>query len=270
MKVDVTQRRGVIYYHCPSWENTGVAHGFSTRVGGVSPAPWDCLNLGANCGDDPQRVEENFRRFCSAVGTDVEHLMKNQQVHGDLVRPIQAEEPAVAPGVHGTFQADGLITDVPGICLTIFTADCVPILLWDPKRKVAAAVHAGWRGTALGIAARAAEQMQRDYGSAPQDIQAAIGPCISSCCFETHRDVPDGLYAGLGEEAKPLIRPAGVPGKFMVDLKGANVRWLQRSGVEADHIAVCRACTACTPGQFWSHRRLGSRRGSLASMIQIL
>ena len=258
------------FYACtdPAW--AGARHGFSTRQGGVSPAPWDSLNLGATLGDDPVNVRWNFNRFCSVIGTDEEALVKNRQVHGDLIRPVTEADILPDPAQPGVFEADGLITDRPGVCLTVFSGDCIPILLYDPVRRCAAAAHAGWRGTALGIAARAAEAMVRDYGCRTENILAAIGPGIGPCCFETHGDVPDGLRSGLGEDAAPFIRPLPKPEKFSVDLKGANARWLERTGLRREHIAVCDACTACNLDIFWSHRVQGSARGSMAAMIQLI
>lgn len=164
MEITRYERHGVLFDSCAAMEEAGFPNGFSTRVGGVSPPPWDSLNLGASCGDQPERVAENFRRFCGAVGTDADALVKNHQVHGDLVRPVTRADVLPSPGAPGTVEADGLITRTPGLCLTVFSADCIPVLLCDPRKKVAAAVHAGWRGTALGIAARAAEAMIRNFG----------------------------------------------------------------------------------------------------------
>lgn len=268
MRIIQYQRHGTSFYACDGF--SGIAHGFSTRLGGVSPAPWDSMNLGANRGDKAEHVAENFRRFCFALGTDPQSLVKNHQVHSDLIRPVTKEDILSAPELPGPIDADGLVTDVPGVCLTIFSADCIPVLLYDPRRRVIAAAHAGWRGTARGIAARAAETMQRSYGCDPKDILAAIGPGISPCCFETHADVPLGLRAALGAEAEPFIRPLAQDGKFSVDLKGANAHWLQKSGLLPEHIAISSACTACDRSLFWSHRRQGNTRGSMAAMIQLL
>ena len=269
MDVSLHRAHGLSFYACghPAW--AGAAHGFSTRLGGVSPAPWDSLNLGAARGDDPANVAENFRRFCAAVGADPAALVKNKQVHGDRVRAVGPEDILAGPAAPGLFEADGLVTDRPGVCLAVFSADCIPVLLYDPVRRVVGAVHAGWRGTALGAAARAAEAMVRDFGCAPGDILAAIGPGIGPCCFETHGDVPAGLRAGLGAEAEPFIAPVPGTDKFHVDLKGANARWLERSGLDPARIAVCPACTACRGDLFWSHRRPGARRGSMAAVIQL-
>ena len=270
MEITRQERCGVSFYACPDPAWTGAAHGFSTRLGGVSPAPMDSLNLAANRGDDPANVRENFTRFCAAVGADVNALVKNHQIHGDTVRPVTRADVMPSPETPGTFEADGLITGESGVCLTIFSGDCIPVLLYDPVGRCIAAVHAGWRGTAIGAAARAAEAMVRDYGCNSNHILAAIGPGIGPCCFETHADVPDGLRAGLGTDAEPFIRPLPREGKFSVDLKRANARWLERAGLLPDRIAICPACTACDLDTFWSHRVQGNRRGSMAAMIQLL
>ena len=270
--MDITrkERHGVPFYSCshPAW--AGAAHGFSTRLGGVSPAPWDSLNLGANRGDDRANVRENFRRFCAAVGADPSALVKNHQVHSALVRPVTRADILPDPADPGLFDADGLVTDQPGVCLAVFSGDCIPVLLFDPVRCCAAALHAGWRGTAAGIAARGVKAMVTDFGCRPEDILAAIGPGIGSCCFETHADVPQALSAALGEDALPYIRPVPGTEKFQVDLKGANRRWLERAGLLSENIALCPACTACGREEFWSHRLQGNTRGSMCAVIQLL
>ena len=267
MEITKKERQGVLFYSCDRMTQAGFPNGFSTRVGGVSPAPWDSLNLGATLGDQPERVAENIRRFCGAVGVSCRDLVKNHQVHGDRVRPVTAADRVELLHLPGTEPADGLTTDQAGVALMAFSADCVPVLLCDPVKGVVAAVHSGWRGTALGIAARAVERMGQTYGSRPQDILAAIGPGISLCCFETDGDVPQGLRQGLGDRAEEFIHPdAG--GKYHVDLKGAIRRWLLDAGVPEGQIALCPACTACGGTLFWSHRRLGRSRGSLAAVIQ--
>ena len=242
----------------------GVVHGFSTRLGGVSRGIYASLNLGVNRGDDRQAVEENYRRFCAAIGADVDKVVFSSQVHGDAVRVCTAADAGSGLERKPDYEADGLITDVPGLCLVVFSADCLPILLHDPVRRVAAAGHAGWRGTANGIVERACEKMRDLYGCRSEDIRAAIGPCIGPCCFETHQDVPDAMCAALGGDALAAIAPAD-GGKFHVDLKKLNAMWLRRAGV--GHIDISGACTACEPDRFWSHRRVGGRRGSLAAVI---
>lgn len=268
MDISLQERLGVPFYACthPDW--AGTCHGFSTRKGGVSPAPWGSLNLEGQRGDDHANVAENLRRFCAALGTDPASIVKNRQVHSTRIRSVTREDIPADPVPKGTVEADGLVTNQRGVCLTVFSGDCLPVLLYDPSAQVIAAAHAGWRGTARGVAFEAVRAMQR-YGCRPEDIRAAIGPGISLCCFETHADVPEGLLDGMGEQAGSLIHPAQQEGKYHVDLKEANRLWLLRAGLDPEHIAVCSACTACQPEWFWSHRTMGHDRGSMAAMIQL-
>ena len=158
---------------------------------------------------------------------------------------------------------------IPGITLIVFNSDCIPVLLYDPKRRVIAALHAGWRGTAAGIVTKAVAQMTRIYGSNPADILAAIGPGIGKCCFETHEDVPNAMTSAMAGSSLPFIQ-LKENGKFAVDLKGINARRLEMAGLSPDHVDICDECTGCQPDRFWSHRRLGTQRGSMASAIQLL
>ncbi len=247
----------------------GVAHGFSTRLGGVSEGIFSSLNLGFNRGDNPDHVRENYRRFCAAIGADVSRIVVTGQVHETEIRTAAAE--LIKPDICAPtgYDCDGLITDQPGLVLTIFTADCIPVLLYDPVRRVISAVHAGWRGTAQDIAGKAVRKMQQDYGCHAGNILAAIGPGISQCCFETHADVPEAMAASLGDPALPHIKPLD-SGKFRVDLKGINAALLTRAGLSSNHIEVSTDCTACLHETYWSHRVTQGQRGSQAAMIQLL
>jgi len=262
--------QGVTFLACDGLARAGgIAHGFSTRLGGVSQGACAGLNLGYNRGDAPASVRENFRRFCCAIGADYSGLVKTRQVHRDHVQPVTAADRGMDLISPAPWECDGLITDVPGLCLTVFSADCVPVLLYDPVRRCIAAVHSGWRGTAMAIAARAAEQMIRDYGCRPERILAAIGPSISACCFETHADVPDEMTAALGDLAVPFIE--SLPNdKFRVNLKGIIKSTLLHAGLTVEHVSVSDHCTACRDDLYWSHRLLGDRRGSMAAMIQLM
>lgn len=268
MDVRRQEHAGLPFYACDGF-GPGVGHAFSTRLGGVSTGRLTSLNLAAVRGDDPQNVGENFRRLCAAAGCDHLALVKNHQVHGDVVRSVTGDDIMPGPDAPGLFPADALVTDQVGTCLTIFSADCIPVLLYDPVARVVAAAHAGWRGTALGIAANTVGAMVDRYGCQPRHILAAIGPGISPCCFETHGDVPDGLRQGLGADAAPFIAPLPGGEKFRVDLKGANRQWLLRCGLLPAHIALCPACTACSLDTFWSHRTQGEARGTMAAVIQL-
>ena len=246
----------------------GVAHGFSTRQGGVSEGVYASLNLGTSRGDDPVKVRENFERFCAALGVAPEGLVCSAQVHGDTVRPCTWADRGRGLDRPVDYEADALVTDVPGLTLAVFSADCLSILLYDPVRSVIAAVHAGWRGTALGIVERAVEKMAACYGCDPGNILAAVGPGISSCCFETHEDVPNAMTGALGAAALEYISPIE-GGKFRVDLKGINTLRLERAGLRCANIAVSGDCTACDPERYWSHRVTGGERGSLAALISL-
>ena len=247
----------------------GAAHGFSTRLGGVSQGIYASLNLGSTRGDEPDCVRENYRRFCAAIGADVSRVIMTNQVHGTVIRTAGPGDVKADLYDREDYECDGLITDVPGLALTIFSADCIPVLLYDPVKRVIAAVHAGWRGTAGNIAGKAVDKMRTEYGSDPGNILAAIGPGISACCFETHADVPEAMTAALGASAKPHIT-ALESGKFQVDLKGINAALLRRSGVAPDHIEISGDCTACLPEKYWSHRLTQGRRGNQAAMLQLI
>ncbi|QIB67912.1 peptidoglycan editing factor PgeF [Aminipila butyrica] len=246
----------------------GVVHGFSTRQGGVSEGIYASLNLGMSRGDDPARVAENFGLFCAAVGAAPEGLVCAAQVHGNTVRTCTRADAGKGFNRPVDYEADGLVTDVPGLTLVVFSADCLPILLYDPVRAVVAAAHAGWRGTALAIAGRTVEKMMDCYGCDPGNIRAAIGPGISACCFETHEDVPEAMTAALGETALDYIKSVG-NGKFKVDTKGINALLLEQAGVRTEHIAVSGDCTVCSGERFWSHRVTGGVRGSMAAIISL-
>lgn len=244
----------------------GAAHGFSTRKGGVSPAPWDSLNLGISRGDDMANVRENYRRFCAAVGVDDKNVVLSQQTHGDTVRRVTVEDRGKGLWRDRDYTGvDGLITDVPHTPLVIFSADCNVILLYDPVRKAIGACHAGWRGTASGIAAKTVREMTNAYGCEPKNIRAAIGPAIGQCCFETDSDVPDALRAALGNAVEPYMDWNGR--KWHIDLRAINALWLRRCGVTA--VDVSDLCTMCRQDWFWSHRAVGNDRGAQVALISL-
>lgn len=260
-------RKGELAY----WVSTeiSVPHCFTTRLGGVSRGYLSSLNLGVNRGDMPENVRENYRILGEAIGFAPDQTVFSCQVHEDAVARVgQADRIHVLTPDPDREPRDGLITNETETALTVFSADCTTVLLHDPVKKAAAAVHSGWRGTAKGIVLRAVEAMEREFGSDPADLRAAIGPCISRCCFETHREVPDAMLAALGVDALPAVE--AIPereGKYLVDLKLLNEIWLRRGGVT--RIDICPDCTACNTDRYWSHRRTGGERGSLAAIIML-
>ena len=242
-----------------------VVHCFSTRHGGVSSGYLSSLNLGVHRGDDWNNVYENYRRLGAAVGFAPEQTVFTHQTHTDIVARVGAGDRGWGLFREVEPERDGLYTDEPGVALVCFSADCTPILLHDPVRHAVAAVHAGWRGTAKGIVARCVEAMTRDFGTDPADVQAAIGPCVGPCCFETDSNVPEAMLASLGDDAKRYISRAGE--KYFPDLKQLNALWLRRAGVRT--IDLSCDCTRCQPERFWSHRFTGQARGSLAAIIML-
>ncbi len=244
-------------------ENISAPHGFTTRLGGVSQGYLDSLNIGMHRGDIPENVGENYRRLGESIGFSTEKLVLANQTHSHIVRVV-TDADCLGSFSHRDYpECDGLVTNTPGIALTVFTADCTPILLHDPVTGAVGAVHAGWRGTASGIVKNAVNAMVSAFGCLPRDICAAIGPNIGACCFETDSDVPETMVSALGEEAKRYIRAQKE--KFYLDLKEINALWLRRSGVT--NITISKHCTACSPHLFWSHRVTKGKRGSQGAII---
>lgn len=259
MYVKTTQIGGLEVLTARNIETT---HGFTTRFGGVSKAPFDSLNLGLHRGDDPENVAENYRILADTLGFDLKKLVMSHQIHSDIVRAVTAAD---AQGIdhHNYPECDALITNEPGVALWVFTADCTPILLQDPVTGAVGAVHAGWRGTAAAIVSKTVEKMKLLYGCDPANIQAAIGPNIGFCCFETDADVPDAMTDAFGDDAEPFIRPTG--DKYYVNLKELNALALRRAGVT--DISISDTCTVCQCHRFWSHRVTKGVRGSQGALI---
>ena len=254
-------KNGLVYMAAP---NIPFSHGFTTRYGGVSRGAFESLDLGENRGDESERVRENFRRVKAALGMD--KLCFAHQIHENKVRYVTGAD-AREPGDGTPPDCDGLVTDEEGLALIIFIADCAPILLCDPERHVIAAAHAGWRGTVADIAGEAVRAME-GLGCDPAGIRAAIGPCISRCCFETGPEVPEAVTAALGKEGREYIDGSERDeGKFFVDLKGVNRALLIRAGLRPENICVSDECTVCESGKYWSHRVTGGLRGSQAAII---
>lgn len=246
-------------------------HGFSTRIGGVSGGIYESLNLGRlNLGDEPANVAENWARFGRACGIDTARFAHGRQVHGSTVRVVTEKD---AHGILETSDdaegADGYVTNVPGVPLAVFTADCTPLLMHDPGAGVVAAVHCGWRSTAADIEAEALRLM-RSLGAEPGRIRAAIGPCIRKCCFQTGSEVAEAMDVLLGGESGGLFEPdPAEEGKFLLDLPGVVKRRLWQLGVLPENTDDLGECTKCRPDRYWSHRALGTRRGSQASIIML-
>ncbi len=260
------QNNDLLWLSSSLLDGAPVRHGFSTRSGGVSPAPWDSLNLGVSRGDDMENVRENYRRFCAAVGVDPQGVVLTQQTHSDNIRIVTREDAGKGVFVPRDYnEIDALITDQPGLSLVSLSADCGTVLLFDPVRRAIGSVHAGWRGVAKGLAGKTALAMHDAFGTEPGDLICAIGPAIGQCCFETGDDVPEAMHDALGPEAAPYMIRRGE--KWHVDLKGINAHWLEKLGVT--RIDVCSHCSACRQDLYWSHRKVGNARGVQAALIAL-
>lgn len=248
----------------------GAVHGFSTRFGGVSRGEFSTMNFGSNRGDDPEAVAENYTRWCEAVfGVGNDAACVTKQVHGNVVRTVTEEDRHICMG-RVPYEADGLVTDRKGLPIFCFTADCVPVLLWDEKGRAAGAVHCGWKSSVADILGRAVDSMKA-LGAEPGNVRAALGPAIGRCCFETDSDVPEAISAWLGGDTDGLwdIMPNG---KHMVDLRAANARRLVQLGVSEENIDVSGECTFCSHDRYWSARYTGKhglQRGSLCAGIML-
>jgi len=233
----------------PSIFHGGLVAAFSTRRGGVSPDPLG-LNLSYKVGDDPSNVRKNRELFFLPLGISLDRLAVPGQVHGSTVRVV--DQPGEYP------ETDGLLTSRPGLFLSVSVADCVPILLHDPDRGVVGAVHAGWRGTAAGIAQTAIRTMNAAFGSDPGSLLASIGPSASVCCYVVGPEVAERFAPRFRQEQE---------GGVCLDLKEANRSQLIEAGLRPANIELSPHCTISEPELFHSHRRDGMKSGRMMAVI---
>ncbi len=236
-----------------------VTHAFLTRWGGISEGRFSNLNFSSREGDLVNHVNRNFQIIGSAF--HVPQFIWMRQVHGDRVLVVDGKgtEKLEPP------QADAVITREGGLGLCIKTADCAPILMMDPRKRVIGAVHAGWRGTSLRIAAKTVEMFQSAFSSKPSDLIAAIGPCIGACCYEVDRVVYDAMPQADREVGFRIKED----GKWMLDLAAANRAHLLEAGLFPGRISTATVCTACREDLFFSHRREGGPTGRQLNFIQL-
>lgn len=255
---------GVVYMTAP---NITAKHCFTTRYGGVSTGYLSSLNLGENRGDAPENVVENYRRLGEATGIRTDHMAFTRQVHGNDVRIVTEDDiHTLMGGV--PYDADGIVTNIPGLAIIAFVADCVPLLLHDPVNQVAGAIHCGWRSTVADIMKNAVEQMV-SLGGDPAVMQAAIGASIGYCCFEVGPEVPEAVYALLPDDHDGLVCAGEKEGKFYVDLREAIARRLVQLGLQRENIVISDECTVCSHDKYWSHRYTKGERGTQAALIML-
>ncbi len=252
------QPDSVRYFQFESLES--VPHAVFTRRGGVSLPPWESLNVGGTVGDDPINVSQNRSILFRTLGRNPDYAFDVWQVHGSDV--ICTREPRA---VGATYQkADAILTDRPGISLLMRFADCVPILLWDPVKKVVGMVHAGWKGTIRQVAGSTVSMMQAEYGTVPKDVRAGIGPSIAAHHYPVGIEVITQVRDAFGSDAENFLSENT---QNELDLWKANRFILEKSGVK--HIETAGICTACNLGDWYSHRAEGGRTGRFGVIIGV-
>lgn len=269
--VQIQEREGVPFLTFPALSALpGVNHGFSTRLGGVSRGELSAMNLSFTRGDEPERVRENYRRLGRAMGFDPEDMVFSWQTHTNCVRAVTEQDRGKGYTAERDYRdVDGLVTNVPGLVLVTFYADCVPLFFVDPVHRAIGLSHSGWRGTVSDIAGVTVRMMQEKYGTDPEDLVAAIGPSICRSCYEVSEDVilkvreqyPQGMWG--------LLYDTKENGKYQLDLWEVCRQNMIRAGILPEHISVTDICTCCNPDLLFSHRASQGKRGNLAAFLSI-
>jgi polyphenol oxidase len=248
-------------YQFDLYRQPGLIHAVFTRQGGVSPAPWISLNLGGLSGDQKENIVENRRRIFESVGLPVESIYDAWQVHGTNI--ICTAKPRPLDLAH--LKADAILTDNPQVTLFMRFADCVPIFLFDPVRRVVGLAHAGWQGTLHKIAQKTVERMVSEYMCHPGDILAAIGPSIGPDHYEIGPDVAGQVKDAFSAEADQFLCERH--GRTFFDLWKTNQRILENAGI--NHIQIAGLCTACHTDDWFSHRAEQGKTGRFGALIAL-
>lgn len=262
---------GVPYLVFPSLEAGNIAsNAFSTRLGGVSTGIWTSMNLNANVGDLPENVSRNYEIMAEALGLSTGDMVRTDQTHTCNVRRVYGKDRGRGVIRERDYSdVDGLVTDEPGLVLVTSYADCVPLYFLDPARRAIGLSHSGWRGTVGRMGAETVRVMEREFGSRPEDLIAAVGPCICRDCYEVSDEVAEQFRESFGDDADEMLTAgiSGEPGKYQLDLRAANLRVLLDAGLTRDHITISDLCTCCRSDLLWSHRATGGKRGGLAAFL---
>ena len=240
-----------------------VDHAFCTRRGGVSGGPFSSLNVSFRVGDREDDVRRNLALVGEAFGIPQECLVLMGQVHGERIHVIDGDGP---PPVCIS-ECDGLITARQGVALAVCTADCVPLFFVDRVRRVIGAAHAGWRGTALGMAGKMVDAFVTGFASRPEDILAAVGPAVGPCCYQVDAPVHAALAVHPGAER--FLRPCRDEGRWMLDLALANRLQIEERGVPEANILSAGLCTSCRRDLFFSHRASSGCTGRQVNVLML-
>lgn len=254
----------------PLLEQTGIVeHCFTTRIGGVSKGIYESLNLSFTRGDEDAAVRENFRRLAGAMETDVSKFVFTDQTHTTNVRRVTAEDAGKGIVKERDYtDIDGLITNEPGLVLSTFYADCVPLYFVDPVHRAIGMSHSGWKGTVGKMGAATITAMKREFGTEAKDLVCAIGPSICQDCYEVSEDVADAFKEAFPGHADEILLDKK-NGKYQLDLWRPNEIVLTEAGVLKENIAVTNICTCCNPDLLFSHRASHGKRGNLGAFIYL-
>lgn len=256
-----THLENIKYFTSDLLSERYISHGFLTRQGGVSPEPWFSLNFGGTVGDDPNRVRVNHDIAFSELHLSITAIYDVWQVHGTDV--AVAESPRILYQQH--LKADIILTNKPGIVLFMRFADCVPIIIFDPIKRVIGLVHAGWKGTVYKAAGVAINSMIDLFKSNPVDVLAVIGPSIGPDHYVVGSNVISDVRNAFGDQSKDLL--LNVNGSHHLDLWNANRLILEEAGVE--NIEMVELCTACNPDDWYSHRAENGKTGRFGAFIRL-
>jgi YfiH family protein len=245
---------------------------FTTRSGGVSEGYHASMNLSFTNGDKPENILRNFDIISEVLEVSPDHIVRSHQTHTTNVLKVTADmvyEDGILHNPPRT-DTDGLITDVKGIALATFYADCVPLYFADPVKKVIGLSHSGWRGTVAGMAAKTVQAMCDTYGCDPRDIHAAIGPSICKNCYEVDNAVAEPVIEAFGSRHQDVLYPGKAPGKYQLDLWEANKLFMLDAGILEENIEISGLCTCENSDHLFSHRASGGKRGNLAAFLMLI
>ena len=256
--------------HYPLFEKLDIVeHCFTTRLGGVSEGVCSSLNLSFSRGDDPKAVMENYRRVAETFGKTVDDFVCTDQTHTTNVMRVGKAECGYGVTKEKPYtDIDGVITNEPGVILSTFYADCVPLYFVDPVHKAIGLSHSGWRGTVGRMGQKTLEAMAEAYGTKPEDVYAAIGPSICQDCYEISEDVAEHFYEEFEGHGDEILLNKG-NGKYQLDLWKTNEIVMLEAGIRPEHLAVTNICTCCNPEVLFSHRASQGKRGNLAAFLML-
>lgn len=269
--MQIKENKGVTWLSYPAFEQfPDIMHAFSTRLGGVSQGIYSSMNLSFTRGDEDEAVHENYRRFAAAVGFAAEDIVTSDQMHTANVRVVTEEDRGNGITKPRPYtDVDGMITNVPGLVLATFYADCVPLYFVDPVHRAVGLSHSGWRGTAAKIGRVTVEKMKKEYGTQPEDLYTAIGPSICQKCYEVSEDVILEFQNSFEQKYWDSLFYRKENGRYQLNLQEANRLIMLEAGIAEAHISMPGICTCCNPEFLFSHRASHGRRGNLGAFLGI-